>query len=77
LTGCIEIDGHEHSAEQAFMAVQMLAIEIDDPWLEDQLDKVADILNNDERYCPAQFAAMLAALANPEPETEVENELVE
>jgi len=55
------------SAEQAFMAVQMLVIEIDDPWLEDQLDQVADTLNNDERYRPAQFAAMLATLAEPEP----------
>ncbi|MCJ7590416.1 MAG: cytochrome c family protein [Woeseiaceae bacterium] len=63
------------SAEQAFMAVQMLVIEIDDPWLEDQLDRIADTLNNDERYRPAQFAAMLATLA--EPETEPENESIE
>ena len=62
------------SAEQAFMAVQMLVIEIDDPWLEDQLDQVADTLNNDERYRPAQFAAMLATLAEPEPEPESETE---
>jgi hypothetical protein len=63
------------SAEQAFMAVQMLVIEIDDPWLEDQLDRIADTLNNDERYRPTQFAAMLATLA--EPETEPENESIE
>ena len=61
------------SAEQAFMAVQMLVIEIDDPWLEDQLDRVAETLNNDERYRPAQFAAMLATLAEPEPEAENES----
>ncbi len=60
------------SAEQAFMAVQMLIIEIDDPWLEDQLDRIADTLNNDERYRPAQFAAMLATLSNPEPEAKDE-----
>lgn len=58
------------SAEQAFMAVQMLVIEIDDPWLEGQLDEIADTLNNDERYRPAQFAAMLASLSEPETENE-------
>ena len=58
------------SAEQAFMAVQMLVIELDNPYLEDQLDRIADTLNNDERYHPSQFAAMLAALAEPEPEAE-------
>ena len=64
------------SAEQAFMAVQMLVIEIDDPWLEDQLDRIADTLNNDERYRPAQFAAMLATLSEPapEPDTDIETE---
>ncbi len=54
------------SAEQAFMAVQMLVIEIDDPWLEDQLNTIAETLSNDERYRPAQFAAVLATLAEPE-----------
>jgi len=54
------------SAEQAFMAVQMLVIAIDDPYLEDQLDRIADALNDDERYRPAQFAAMLASLAEPD-----------
>ena len=58
------------SAEQAFMAVQMLVIELDDPYLEDQLDRIADTLNNDERFRPSQFAAMLAALAEPGPEAE-------
>ena len=56
--------------EQAFMAVQMLVIELDNPHLEDQLDRIADTLNNDERYRPSQFAAMLAALAAPGPEAE-------
>lgn len=56
------------SAEQAFMAVQMLVIEIDDPLLEDRLDEIADSLNDDERYRPARFAAMLVGLAEPEPE---------
>jgi hypothetical protein len=58
------------SAEQAFMAVQMLVIEINDPWLEDQLDKIADTLSDDERYRPARFAAMLATLAEPEADDE-------
>ena len=60
------------SAEQAFMAVQMLVIQIDDPGLEDYLDQIADTLNDDERYRPAQFAAMLATLSNPEPESKDE-----
>jgi len=54
------------SAEQAFMAVQMLVIELDDPRLENQLDGIADSLDDDERYRPAQFAAMLASLAEDE-----------
>lgn len=58
------------SAEQAFMAVQMLVIEIDDPRLEDQLGKIADTLSDDERYHPARFAAMLATLAEPETDDE-------
>ena len=37
------------SAEQAFMAVQMLAIELDDAELEAQLDHLAKTLENDER----------------------------
>jgi len=59
------------SAEQAFMAVQMLVIQIDDPYLEDKLDSIADTLSNDERYRPAQFAAMLAGLAEPDEPEEV------
>jgi len=46
----------------------MLVIEIDDPLLEDRLDEIADSLNDDERYRPARFAAMLVGLAEPEPE---------
>jgi len=47
------------SAEQAFMAVQMLVIELDDPDLEMQLDTLADSLNNDERYRPSEFRRLL------------------
>ena len=50
------------SAEQAFMAVQMLVIEIDDPDLEAELDALANSLNDDERYRPAQFARLLTNL---------------
>ena len=50
------------SAEQAFMAVQMLVIELDDPYLEQELDALADSLDDDERYRPAQFARLLAQL---------------
>ncbi len=62
------------SAEQAFMAVQMLVIEIDDPYLEDKLDSIADTLSNDERYRPAQFAAMLASLADTDDPEEIPDE---
>ena len=47
------------SAEQAFMAVQMLVIELDDPALEASLDALADMLNDDERYRPSQFTQLL------------------
>lgn len=50
------------SAEQAFMAVQMLVIELDDPDLEAELDELANSLNNDERYRPAQFRRLLISL---------------
>jgi len=55
------------SAEQAFMAVQMLVIELEDPYLEAELDELADSLDNDERYRPAQFARLLSSLRE-EPE---------
>jgi hypothetical protein len=51
------------SAEQAFMAVQMLVIELDDPDLEAELDTLANSLNDDERYRPAQFRRLLASLS--------------
>lgn len=54
------------TAEQAFMAVQMLVIAIGDPVLEARLDAIADTLNDDERYRPARFAAMLASLSDTE-----------
>ncbi len=50
------------SAEQAFMAVQTLVIELDDPILEAELDLLADSLNNDERYRPSEFRRLLSAL---------------
>lgn len=62
------------SAEQAFMAVQMLVIQIDDPYLEQKLDDIADTLSNDERYRPARFAAMLASLAEPDEPEEISDE---
>ena len=50
------------SAEQAFMAVQMLVFEIDEPALADKLDPLGDALDDDERYRPATFARLLAEL---------------
>ena len=50
------------SAEQAFMAVQMLIIELDDTDLEAHLDVLAESLQDDERYRPAQFARLLEGL---------------
>ena len=50
------------SAEQAFMAVQMLVLEIDDPDLEAKLDELATSLDDDERYRPSQFAGLLDKL---------------
>jgi len=37
-------------------------IEIDDPDLEAELDALANSLNDDERYRPAQFARLLTNL---------------
>ena len=54
------------------MDVKMLLIETDDSWHKDQLDNIADTLIDDERYRPAQFAAMLATLSEPKPR--IENE---
>jgi cell fate (sporulation/competence/biofilm development) regulator YlbF (YheA/YmcA/DUF963 family) len=47
------------SAEQAFMAVQMFAIELDDRDLEAALDELARTLEDDERYRPTRFADLL------------------
>ena len=51
------------SAEQAFMAVQMLAIELDDSELERKLDELAASLEDDERYQPDRFAQLLEITA--------------
>ena len=50
------------SAEQAFMAVQMLVIELDDPHLEAELERLAISLDDDEKYRPTQFARLLDGL---------------
>jgi len=50
------------SAEQAFMAVQMLVIELDDPGLEAELDELANSLNDDESFRPSEFRALLDRL---------------
>ena len=50
------------SAEQAFMAVQMLAFELNDSALQAEIDTLAEALDNDERYRPAQFARLLRNL---------------
>ena len=50
------------SAEQAFMAVQMLVFDVGDPELEEQLVALGDALQNDERYRPAQFRRLLVAM---------------
>jgi hypothetical protein len=47
------------SAEQAFMAVQMLAIELNNPTLEAALDELASSLEDDEAYQPRQFSSLL------------------
>jgi len=52
------------SAEQAFMAVQMLVFELGDAELEVEIGELADSLQNDERYRPAQFSRLLAKLEN-------------
>jgi hypothetical protein len=48
------------SAEQAFMAVQMLVFEIGDADLEEALGPLGDELQDDERYSPARFSQILA-----------------
>ncbi len=51
------------SAEQAFMAVQMLVFEIGDAAMNERLDALGDALTDDERYSPARFRTLLAELA--------------
>ena len=51
------------SAEQAFMAIQMLAFELEDRRLQSELDSLADALDDDERYRPQQFSRLLMAVA--------------
>lgn len=51
------------SAEQAFMAVQMLAFELDDSSLQAELDTLAEMLSDDERFRPARFAKLLRRLS--------------
>lgn len=51
------------SAEQAFMAVQMLAIELNNTSLEAALDELATSLENDEAYQPRQFSQLLENFA--------------
>ena len=52
------------SAEQAFMAVQLLVFEIGDAELEAALGPLGDALQNDEHYSPARFAQLLANLGD-------------
>jgi len=46
-------------AEQAFMAIQMLAFESDDQWFQNYLDILAAAVEDDERFRPAEFARLL------------------
>jgi hypothetical protein len=50
------------SAEQAFRAVKMLVLEIEDSDLKARLDAIGDALSDDERYSPARFRTLLAQL---------------
>ncbi|MDH4048505.1 MAG: cytochrome c family protein [Gammaproteobacteria bacterium] len=47
------------SAEQAFMAVQMLVFELRNDQMQAEIDMLGDALQDDERYRPAQFARLL------------------
>ncbi len=49
-------------AEQAFMAIQMLAFESGDRALQNYLDILAVAVEDDERFRPAEFARLLRAL---------------
>ena len=50
------------AAEQAFMAVQMLAFDQENESLAGELERLARALEDDEAYEPASFAALLDAL---------------
>ena len=52
------------SAEQAFMAVQMLAIELGDDALQASLDALARALEDDEQYEPQHFHRLLETRAS-------------
>ena len=49
-------------AEQAFMAIQMLAFESGDRALQNYLDILAVAVEDDERFRPAEFARLLRVL---------------
>jgi hypothetical protein len=51
------------SAEQAFMAVQMLVFELHNDELQAEIDALGDALQDDERYRPAEFARLLEKFA--------------
>jgi hypothetical protein len=54
------------SAEQAFMAVQMLVFELKSDELQAEIDALGDALQDDERYRPAQFARLLETISAAE-----------
>jgi hypothetical protein len=47
------------------MAVQMLAFELRGSELQAEIDALADSLDDDERYRPAEFAALLKKISDP------------
>lgn len=51
-------------AEQAFMAIQMLAFESGDQSMQNFLDILATAVEDDERFRPAEFARLLRELKN-------------
>jgi hypothetical protein len=54
------------SAEQAFMAVQMLVFELRDGDMQAEIDALGDALQDDERYRPMQFARLLETFVTVE-----------
>jgi len=51
-------------AEQAFMAIQMLAFDSGDQSMQNYLDILAAAVEDDERFRPAEFARLLRELKN-------------